>query len=350
MRSSEQSGIDQSCRQFINKCQGRRGKLIDAFELYDDLSEAIGNLPNKEQFQNVVQVLQTEFSCRIVALDDLLQQKYAINEKQQAKRKRYNKLPDKQLIRIYQDQQEEEALVEFINRNIGLVNKEVRRYIGLSISLDEDDLRQLGIIGMIVGVRKFDLSMDNAVSTYLVHWIRQSITRGIQEEGYLIRLPAHLHETLQRLNRLERNRLTLQWDEADVSEAMDISLKRYYQLRHYSELYLKHASLNTPVGEDGEGGDTELMEMLPSTEQILPEDVMIKNALRENLGEVLETLTPREKKVIRLRFGLDNDQEQTLEEIGADFGLTRERIRQIEAKALKKLRHPSCSKKIKDFL
>ena len=345
----EGDATDKEFSMFVYKYRNMRGRVLDAFTIYDDLSEQLGKEPSLNQFQNVIQVLQKDYGCRISAADDLMKVKYSDptgNKKQQIS---YFHIKDKELILRYQDKGDVDALAEFIRRNMGLIYKESQKYRGLAISLEEDDIKQLGVIGMIKGIKKFDLSMDNSISTYLCYWIKQVIHRGIQDEGYLIRLPAHMHETLSKINKCEMQRVIFELDEMFVANHINISLARYRELRNMCERYLSHASLYAPVSGEGEGGDSEVVDFIPGREEYEPEKQVMAMFMHESLEQVLETVTPREEKVLRLRFGLDDGRQRTLDEVGMYFGVTRERIRQIEAKALLKLRHPSRSRKIKDF-
>ena len=216
--------------------------------------------------------------------------------------------------------------------------------------LELDDLVQTGMLGMLRAAKTFDLSMGTKFTTYAVWWIRQAITRDICDNGFTIRIPVHKMDQIFKVCRLdatysyEQNYqirlLLISYASGYPEDVVEECLKLYHQ-------YLRSASLDVPIGEDE---DISLGEMISSESDPLPEDIVSDLMLKRDLETVLETLTVREQKVIRLRFGLDDGRARTLEEVGEYFDLTRERIRQIEAKALRKMRHPSRSRKLKDFL
>lgn len=219
--------------------------------------------------------------------------------------------------------------------------------------LTVDDLYQEGNIGLIEAAQRFNVSLDFQFLTYSWHWIRQKITRAAIDTGYTIRIPVHMYEKIVRIN-VCRKKHPME----DINELLDIlntensadqhltkaDLKKYLM---YAEQYLNTTSLNTLVGE---GEETELMDFIADDSVLAVEDIVFENTLQQELEKVLKTLKPREEKVLRLRFGLNDGNPKTLEEVGQEFNVTRERIRQIEAKALRKLRHPSRSKKIRDYL
>lgn len=214
--------------------------------------------------------------------------------------------------------------------------------------LDFEDLEQVGFIGLIKAAKKFELHQGK-FSTYAVWWIKQAISREIMDNGYAIRIPVHMMERINKVARVEGLYIGLSIGARieKISEELSIPKEAVRECLILRKNYLSYASLNAPISDE-EG--TELGEMIPE-EDILPvEDIVADKEMRRALEAVMSTLTQREQKVLRLRFGLDDGRARTLEEVGKQFDVTRERIRQIEAKALRKLRHPSRTKKIKDYL
>ena len=215
--------------------------------------------------------------------------------------------------------------------------------------LDFDDLEQAGFIGLITAAKKFDISMGYSFSTYAVWWIKQTITREIMDHGFVIRIPVHMMERISKVAAIENRFSELDRDERIV-KVMDETGYKEEQVREcmmLKEYVLTYSSLNVTVGEDE---NVELGEFLSEEDAVTIEEMIENRELRRILDDVLDTLTEREKKVIRLRFGLEDNRQWTLEEVGRLFNVTRERIRQIESKALRKLRHPSRLHNIKSFL
>lgn len=215
--------------------------------------------------------------------------------------------------------------------------------------IDFDDLEQVGFIGLITAAKKFDVSMGNSFSTYAVWWIKQAISREIMDHGFMIRIPVHMMERISKVAVIENRFSELNRDERIVKVMDETGYPEEWvrECMKLKEYVLTYSSLNVPIGEDG---DTELGEVIPDDAVIPIEEIIENRVLRENFEEILDTLTPREEKVLRLRFGFDDNRPRTLEEVGKIFNVTRERIRQIEAKALRKLRHPSRSRKVKYFM
>ena len=313
-------------------------KLYDTFEAYnieiveDDGGESIAPASNEE--------LESVLSADGISIDDPV--KVYLKE--------IGRVPllsaeEEVELAIRMSEGDVAAKKRLSEANLRLVVSIAKRYVGRGMQFL--DLIQEGNLGLIKAVEKFDHTKGFKFSTYATWWIRQAITRAIADQARTIRIPVHMVETINKVKKVNSQLLHENGHEPtneQIAEKLEMPVEKVREIMRVAQ---EPVSLETPIGEEE---DSHLGDFIPDEDAPAPSDVASHTMLKEQLAEVLSTLTPREEKVLRLRFGLEDGRSRTLEEVGQEFNVTRERIRQIEAKALRKLRHPSRSKKLKDFL
>jgi RNA polymerase primary sigma factor len=330
---------------------------------YKEIMEAIDHIDlSPEQIEKIYEVfemtgveiigdaVETETEQEELELDLSVPEGIAIDDPVRMYLKEIGKVPllsSEQEITYAKEIEEgnEKAKKKLAEANLRLVVSIAKRYVGRGMLFL--DLIQEGNLGLIKAVEKFDYRKGYKFSTYATWWIRQAITRAIADQARTIRIPVHMVETINKLIRVQRQLLQELGRDPfpeEISKVMELPVDK---VREIQKIAQEPVSLETPIGEEE---DSHLGDFIPDDEAPAPAEAAAFTMLKEQLISVLDTLTPREEKVLRLRFGLDDGRARTLEEVGKEFNVTRERIRQIEAKALRKLRHPSRSKKLKDYL
>ena len=300
---------------------------------FDDIDTEVEQMENSEEMEKV-----------------LSQEGLAIDDPVRMYLKEIGKVPlldaDRELL-LAQKMSEGDARAkqELVEANLRLVVSIAKRYVGKGMFFL--DLIQEGNLGLMKAVEKFDYTKGYKFSTYATWWIRQAITRAIADQARTIRIPVHMVETIHKVSRVSRQLLQERGHEASAEEIAEVIGMSPEKVREIMKIAQDPVSLETPIGEEE---DSHLGDFIEDSDSPAPADAASYALLREQLSEVLHTLTPREEHVLKLRFGLDDGRTRTLEEVGKEFNITRERIRQIEAKALRKLRHPSRSKRLKDYL
>ena len=300
---------------------------------FDDIDTEVEQMENSEEMEKV-----------------LSQEGLAIDDPVRMYLKEIGKVPlldaDRELL-LAQKMSEGDARAkqELVEANLRLVVSIAKRYVGKGMFFL--DLIQEGNLGLMEAVEKFDYTKGYKFSTYATWWIRQAITRAIADQARTIRIPVHMVETIHKVSRVSRQLLQERGHEASAEEIAEVIGMSPEKVREIMKIAQDPVSLETPIGEEE---DSHLGDFIEDSDSPAPADAASYALLREQLSEVLHTLTPREEHVLKLRFGLDDGRTRTLEEVGKEFNITRERIRQIEAKALRKLRHPSRSKRLRDYL
>ena len=332
--------------------------VIDGVLTYDNFERIFGFLPLKEQY-SICYAIQDHLKIELVdetisAPDEEIPDEDVSDEVAPLINRKPNeiKIPNKLLIKLIQDG-DKQARQDLCVKNRRLIEKFAAKYEKiLDSQLTFEDLVQEGTIGMLKAAEQFDFRKDTQFSTYAVWWIIQFITRAIADTGLTVRLPVHVVEKILKASRHERLFMIQGFDLRRrielIAQEMQTTLEEVSHLFALRAAYINIVSLDKPVDE--EDGDSLLIDFIEDTNALNPAEGVMVLILKEQLEEVLNALTPREKSVLKLRYGLEDGKEWTLEDIGKVFNVTRERIRQIEAKALRKLRHPARSKNLRDFL
>ncbi len=340
----EEKGVDaEAIARFYDALEANKIEIDisddDAVPILDDI-----DMPEIEELNEIEEVTEEEMAD--VKIDD----SYSTDDPVRMFLKEIGKVPlltaeEEIELAIRMSQGDEEAKRRMTEANLRLVVSIAKRYVGRGMLFL--DLIQEGNLGLIKAVEKFDYTKGYKFSTYATWWIRQAITRAIADQARTIRIPVHMVETINKVIRVSRQLLQELGHDPSAEEIAEEMGMPVDKVREILKIAQEPVSLETPIGEEE---DSHLGDFIPDEDASEPSEAASFSLLKEQLMEVLDTLTPREKKVLELRFGIVDGRTRTLEEVGKEFNVTRERIRQIEAKALRKLRHPSRSKKLRDFL